>query len=181
MPQDHAVTETELFLHSRGAKPKVVMAALDAALHQIIDEHGLAGGGDLFVFVGECEEALGRPLETDNGCDDHEPVDVTLTVAVLELNRHRHIHVHHCRHIAVDVTFNGNDKRHKFAPNTTVEVVAEWARRKFRLDPTAAKEFVLQISGTTTQPRADQHLGDLVVADTCSVSFTLVKELTPQG
>ena len=50
-----------------------------------------------------------------------------------------------------------------------------------RLDPAAASEFVLQLSGTTDQPRPSQHLGELVEGGECTLSFELVKEMTPQG
>jgi hypothetical protein len=92
------------------------------------------------------------------------------------------VHRHHCRHVAVDVNFGGKTKRHKFSPATTVGVVTQWARKKFHnLDPAAAAEYVLQIVGTSTQPRSDEHLGELVGQTTCSICFDLVKEVTPQG
>ena len=59
--------------------------------------------------------------------------------------------------------------------------MTEWARHKFKLDPASAKEYVLQICGTTTQPRSDEHLGKLVAAPVCSLCFDLVKEVSPQG
>jgi hypothetical protein len=31
------------------------------------------------------------------------------------------------------------------------------------------------------QPRSDEHLGDLVQGESCSICFDLVKELTPKG
>ncbi|MFZ3327502.1 MAG: hypothetical protein WA231_17175 [Methylocella sp.] len=82
----------------------------------------------------------------------------------------------------VEVNFGGKTKRHKFSPATTIAVVTEWARKKFpNLDAAAAAEYVLQICGTTAQPRSDEHLGELVAAATCSICFDLVKEVTPQG
>ncbi|MGB8840128.1 MAG: hypothetical protein WCC64_03570, partial [Aliidongia sp.] len=95
---------------------------------------------------------------------------------------HRHVHCHHCWHVVVEVNFGGKTKRHKFSPATTIAVVTEWARKKFpNLDAAAAAEYVLQICGTTAQPRSDEHLGELVAAATCSICFDLVKEVTPQG
>lgn len=92
------------------------------------------------------------------------------------------MHCHHCWHVVVEVNFGGKTKRHKFSPATTIAVVTEWARKKFpNLDAAAAAEYVLQICGTTAQPRSDEHLGELVAAATCSICFDLVKEVTPQG
>jgi hypothetical protein len=79
------------------------------------------------------------------------------------------------------VNFSKDTKRHKFSPNTTVGVATDWARRKFHLDPAVAAEYVLQLCGATVQPRSDEHLGDLVHGDGCSLCFDLVKELTPKG
>ena len=52
---------------------------------------------------------------------------------------------------------------------------------KFHIDAAAAAEYVLQVTGSTEQPRADKHLGELVEKTKCAISFDLVKELTPQG
>ena len=135
----------------------------------------------LHIFVGECVEALKEADEVDDGADAHEPVDIELTLAVLEIHRHRHVHVHRCRHVGVGVNFGGKTKQHRFAPNTTVGIATDWARRKFHLDPAVAGEYALQVCGGPVQPRSDEHLGDLVQGDTCSLCFDLVKEMTPKG
>jgi len=175
--------ELELFVHSEGAKPKVVSAAPGEVLRDVLVRSGFIRPeqGEVSVFVGECDEALGEAEETEEGVDRHAPVDAGLTLEALELQRHRHIHCHRCRHIAVEVNFSGQTKRHKFSPAATVAVVTQWARKKFRLDPAAAAEYVLQICNTTDQPRSDVHLGELVQAPKCSICFDLVKEVTPQG
>jgi hypothetical protein len=167
-----------------GIKPLVVTAALSDSLREVLirAEMIAAGKDGIFVFVGECEEALKEPGEVEDGADQHEPVDIGLTLEVLEIHRHRHVHVHHCRHVVVEVNFGGKTKRHRFSPATTVGVVTEWGRKKFpNLDPAAVAEYVLEICGTTTQPRLTEHLGELVSATTCAICFNLVKEVTPQG
>jgi hypothetical protein len=136
---------------------------------------------ELLVFVSEWEEALTEPDEVENGEDAHVPVDFSLTIEALELHRHRHVHVHKCRRVAVEVHFNGGTKRHRFSPATTIAVVTQWARRKFKLDPAAGAEYVLQICDTTNQPRPSEHLGELVEPPVCAICFKLVKEITPQG
>ena len=122
-----------------------------------------------------------EPDEVENGEDAHVPVDFSLTIEALELHRHRHVHVHKCRRVAVEVQFNGGTKRHRFSPATTIAVVTQWARRKFKLDPAAGAEYVLQICDTTNQPRPSEHLGELVEPPVCAICFKLVKEITPQG
>jgi hypothetical protein len=176
--------EIEQFVHGQGIKPLVATAALGDTLREVLirvdmireDKDGI------FVFVGECEEALKEPAEIEDGVDVHEPVDIDFALEVLEIHRHRHVHVHHCRHVAVEVNFGGKAKKHRFSPATTIGTVTEWARKKFpNLDPAAVAEYVLEICGTTTQPRPTEHLGELVQGETCSLCFNLVKEVTPQG
>lgn len=177
------VRDIEHFVHAPGGKPKVAMGAAEETLREVLVRVEVIRqeADGLHVFVGECVEALDEADEVDDGIDAHEQVDIDLTLAVLEIHRHRHVHVHHCRHVAVAVHFGGKSKRHRFAPNTTVGVATDWARRKFHLDPAVAGEYVLQIAGSTVQPRSDEHLGDLVHGEVCELEVDLVKELTPKG
>ena|ERR1700683_5449162 len=176
-------SEIEHFIHAPGGNPKVAVAAAEDTLRDVLIRLEIIRDepGGLHIFVGECVEALDEGDEVDDGADRHSPVDIDLTLAILEIHRHRHIHVHRCRHVGVDVNFGGKTKRHRFSPNTTVGVATDWARRKFHLDPAVAGEYVLQVCGSPVQPRSDEHLGDLVQSDTCSLCFDLVKELTPKG
>jgi hypothetical protein len=175
--------ELELFIHSQGAKPKVVVARPHEILRDILvrTEVIKEGQDDLLVFVGEWEECLTEPDEIEDGEDRHEPIDVSMTIEVLEIHRHRHVHVHKCRRVAVEVNFTGRTKRHRFSPATTIAVVTRWARKKFKLDGAAGAEYVLQICKTTKQPRPSEHLGELVEPPACAICFDLVKEITPQG
>lgn len=175
--------ELEIFLHGTD-KPKVVVAKYGDVLHDVLLAADFLKKDDeeVFVFVGECDESLKHPHDEDDGEDDHKPAEIHLTLGVLDLCRHRHVHVHRCRRIAVEVNFGGKSKKHKFSPATTVGTVTEWARRKFRLDPASAAEYVLQICGATEQPRTGVHIGELVKKKSeCALCFDLVKEVTPQG
>jgi len=176
-------TELEFFLHGQGLKPKVISAAADDTMREVLVRAGIINEGqnEILVFVGECQEALADPDELEDGADQHLPVDANLTLEVLGIGHHRHVHCHACRHVASGINFGGKTKLHKFSPATTVGVVTQWARRKFRLDPAAAAEYVLQLCGTAEQPRSDKHLGELLERGTCSLCFDLVKEITPQG
>jgi hypothetical protein len=173
----------ELFIHSQGAKPKVAVAGPHEVLRDVLVRAEVITDGqkELLVFVSEWEEALTEPDEVENGEDTHVPVDLSVTIEALELNRHRHVHVHKCRRVAVEAHFNGATKRHRFSPATTIAVVTQWARKKFKLDPAAGAEYVLNICDTTKQPRPSEHLGELVETPVCAICFKLVKEITPQG
>jgi hypothetical protein len=175
--------EFELFVHVQGDKPKVVVVVPGDILRDVLARIGALGGGrdDMLVFVGESDDALKGPDDVEDGDDDHTPVDVGLTLEALGLRLRRHVHCHRCRRIAGEVNFGGKTIRRKFSPATTIGVVTEWARRKFRLDAAAAAEYVLQLVGTAEQPRSDVHLGELVTEPKCSLGFDLVKEVTPQG
>jgi hypothetical protein len=173
--------ELELFIHGRGAKPRSMVATPTETLHETLSRAGIIMDDETLVFVGECEEALAEPDEVEEGADVQAAVNVNLTLDVLEIELHRHVHCHTCRHVAVEVAFNGDTKRRRFSPSATICTVTQWARRKFRLDPTAAAEYVLQIVDTTEQPRSDKHLGELLEIGTCYLGLEFVREITPQG
>jgi hypothetical protein len=73
-------------------------------------------------------------------------------------------HLHRCRHIAVEVTFNGEIVHHRFGPGTTVNRVKKWA---------AEHEFGM-ISGSTDRPDPGTHLGAIVSCPDCRIAFDLV-------
>lgn len=177
-----AAKQLEIFLHGAGPKPKVVETASTDILMEVLVRVGAAtpGAADILVFVGEWDEALQEPEDVEDGADQHAPADVTKSLEDLALERHRHVHVHRCRHIAVKVNFM-KTKHHRFSPAATVATATAWARKKFHIDPATASEYVLQFCSNTKQPRADEHLGELVGAGDCSLCFDLVKEVTPQG
>ena len=173
----------EQFFHVHGHRPRALLGAPNETLREVLIRLEIHDArGDMFIFVGECDEALREPLGVEDGVDEHAPVDIDLTLEVLEIHRHRHVHRHGCRHIQVEVNFGGKTKRHKFSPATTIDVVAQWARKKFpNADAASIADFVLEVVDTKAQPRLDEHLGELVAASTCSIAFRLVKEITPQG
>lgn len=175
--------EVEFFVHGSDDKPKIVNGRSDEVLRDVLIRAGALreDDSDALVFIGECEQAREEPPETEDGADEHEPAEAGRTLHDLGVGRHCHVHVHRCRLIAVQVNFQNKKKYRRFSPAATVGTVANWARRKFHLDPATAPEYVLQICGTTAQPRSDTHLGELTKAPDCSLCFDLVKEVTPQG
>jgi hypothetical protein len=175
--------EIELFFHGEGEKSRVIRGKPQETLREVLVRWEIVDvvGDDIFVFIGQCEEALEDPLDVEDGADTHPPIDINLTLEVLELHKHRHVHRHRCRHVRVEVNFGGDTKRHRFSPATTIEVVTRWARRKFKLEGAAGDEYVLQICGTQEQPRSDVHLSQLTKFPDCGLCFNLVKEINPQG
>ena len=173
--------EKEFFVHTQGAKPQVIHAALDELLGEVLVRAGVIqeGQDDLLIFVGESDAALLEPDDIKDGIDEQSPVDANLPIEKLG-PQVRHIHCYGCPHVVVDVNFGAQTEQWKFSPATTVSVVTRWARRKLRLDDAAAADYVLRACGTNDQPRADTYLGELAAA-TCSLCFDLVKEVTPQG
>lgn len=173
----------EVFLHLSGKRPQAVTADREATLRTLLSQHGVQmhGTGDILVFVGECNDAIKAPDGDGNGADAHLPADLDRTLDELDVDKHRHIHCHFCPEIVTTVNFAGKVLNRKFSPAATVEVATQWSRMNLRLDAASASEFVLQLSGTTEQPRPGQHLGELVQDGECTLSFELVKEMTPQG
>lgn len=179
-----ATQDFEIFVHGQGANPVVVAASSSEILRDVLVRAGMVPAGEtsaIFVFVGESDEALREAGDVEGGVDQHAPVDANQTLDALGIRAHHHVHHHRCRHIAVDVNFGSNTKHRRFSPATTIAVVTAWARKKFKLDPAAAHEYRLQICQTTSTPRDDVHLGELVGAPKCAICFDLVKEVTPQG
>lgn len=85
------------------------------------------------------------------------------------------VHVHRCREVEVQVTFNGETVRHRFAPGSTVARVKKWAaEKKFGMTPQEASEHVLQLSGTQQRPDPNVHIGRLTDCPKCLVTFDLV-------
>ena len=171
----------EIFIHGPGIQPKVASVKGDNVLLEVLEAEGVPGVRDegVLVFVDECGDALDEAIEIEDGEDKHEPCDARRTIAEIAIKSGTHVHVHKCRRILVTVTYNGVDKKHKFSPATTISTATKWAKRKFKIDPTS--DFVLQISGTKTVPRQNEHLGDLVIGGVCTLSFDLVTEVNPQG
>ncbi|MGH7618152.1 MAG: hypothetical protein ACREPM_13060, partial [Gemmatimonadaceae bacterium] len=83
----------------------------------------------------------------------------------------------------VKVFFNGRTIERQFPPAATIGKVTHWAvgKKGFNLDAADAVEHVLQISGSTQRPDEDEHLGTLVNAPTCTVSFDLVPKQRVEG
>lgn len=174
-------TVRELFLHCHDAKPQVIHAAPDEKLLDVLVRAGTIDKpqDSLHVFVGESDEALHKPDDTEDRADHHGPVDLTLPIDNLD-PQEQHIHCYICQQVTVDVNFGDQTEQRKFSPVTTLGIVTAWACRKFRIDDAASADCVLRVCGTGEQPRPDKYLGELAQKG-CSLCLNLAKELTPQG
>jgi hypothetical protein len=97
-------------------------------------------------------------------------------------NRSR-LHFHRCRSIAVTVHFNGQSRQRSFGPSASIAKVFDWivGSHGFGLTRTDAVEHVLQLSGTSTRPDEDVHVGTLTSAPVCEASFDLVPKRRVEG
>ena len=166
----------ELYLHGAG-HPQVISARLNETLREVLERLNALPEEGQFVFIGESDEAIHNP-EAES--DLHEPINIELTLEQLELHKHMHVHTHAIHRVEVEVYYNGHKKR-RFSPATTIETVTAWAKKKFNIDPSAGADLVLSLRPNNTQPRQDEHLGDLLVPGSCELVFDLVREITPQG
>jgi hypothetical protein len=108
--------------------------------------------------------------------DASEPLDPNAVVPANEPGKPLRLHVHRCRSVTADVTFNGRTVEHRFGPGTTVQTVKRWATGDagFKMTEADAAEHVLQLTGTTTRPEPDTHIGALTTGGECRVRFDLV-------
>ena len=109
-------------------------------------------------------------------------MDTATTVIEAELRHRSHVHVNRCTRVKTSVTFNGVTKEREFHVSTRIERVFDWAvsKKGFNLTPTDATEHTLQVTGTTIQPDAGDHIGSFV-KDHCTVSFGLVAKIRNEG
>lgn len=172
----------DIFVHAHGRDPVVASVEDTDKLADVLERLGFGGKdfADAPVFVGESEDVL-KDIDAEDAEDTVEAVDKKKSIGELGLTKHRHVHLAHCKRVKVEVHYGVKTKRRKVAPSTTVKTLTDWARKAFKLDPASAAEYVLQIAGTTMQPRGDAHVGELTTAPICAVSFDLIKEVTPQG
>lgn len=166
----------EIYLHGKGM-PLIVMANGADTLHSLLAGADALPASDEFVFIGESHNEIVAG-ETE---DRHHPANIGCTLIDLGLGRHGHVHTRAVHRVHVEVRFNGQAVEHRFSPATTVERVTNWAKRGLGLDPHASADLVLVQEPAKTQPRPNQHLGELLERREHSLTFDLVREITPQG
>jgi len=162
----------EVFLQVEGTKDILLVEVAENGtvrdLLLVATEHGKHLGNNetpSMVFIEDAEDVL----ELD---DLFENAGI----------RHRgHVHIHRCHRIEVSVIFNGKQVSKAFPPSATVGRVKKWAAREFGMSEKDASEHVLQVSGTSTSPHEDIHIGTLVTHPVCHISFDLVPKVRIEG
>ena len=89
--------------------------------------------------------------------------------------------VHRCRHITVDVRYDGETKQHKFSPAATVLRVLHWAVGKngFNLDENTTAKANLILPGTEQPLPKDAMIGRYAPHPGCAVTLDLtLKDFT---
>ncbi len=171
--------EIELFLHGPGHRPQVISALVNEPLRLVLERNGRLPGEGQHVFVGETLMAIERP---DSDEDDHQPVAILdITIAELDLPRLKHIHSGAPHRLKVEVLYNGERHSRRFSPATTVGTVLAWAKKRFKIDPAAGANLILELEPNKVHPAANQHLGELPRQDCDELKFKLVAEINPQG
>lgn len=84
------------------------------------------------------------------------------------------VHLHRCKKVNVTVQFAGRAELHEFQPATTIGHIRQWAGHKLGMQSNDIAEHILQLSGSTTQPDIDVHVGTIAKCPACSVDFDLV-------
>ena len=79
--------EIEIFVHGQGAKPTVVTASSGEVLRDVLARAGVIETAAIFVFVGECDDALREADDVEDGVDEHAPVDANQTLDALGCRR----------------------------------------------------------------------------------------------
>lgn len=149
----------------------LVEVAEDGTVHDLLQaaieqgKHLSGNDASAMVFIEDAEEVL--------------ELDHPLEKAGI---RHRgHVHIHRCRHIEVSVTFNGKKITRAFPPSATIGRIKKWAAKEFGMSEKDASEHVLQVTGTTSTPDEDTHVGTLVTHPNCQISFDLVPKVRIEG
>ena len=132
----------------------------EAELHKALSNAGIPAAPELFVFIDEAEEPIGR--------EGNHPVS--------GIKHGARVHVARCRRIKTTVNFVERTVEREFSPGTRVRRVKAWAVDEFKLNHKDGAEHVLQICNSTERPASDTPLHALVHGQDCTVCFDLVPE-----
>lgn len=162
----------ELFLQGEGIpEVQLIRVRQDGTVRDLLDAARESGVG-----VAQNDDAIIVLLEDE---ENELALDSRLKDAGI---KHRsRVHVHRCRRVGVTVNFNGTSRENQFPSSKTIAKVKRWADDQFGLKGVDATEHALQISGTSTRPDEDTHLGVLVSYPNCKISFDLVPKKRVEG
>ena len=163
--------EIELFLQGEGIRDIVLIQVSKGG--RVGDVLAAARAAGLSVA-----EGVALSLE-----DEESAMDLEALIGSTSIRHRSRVHVHRCRKVAVTVSFNGVQKAETFPSAATMKRVKQWAvgKKGFEMSDVDAAEHVLQLSGSSERPDEDIHIGTLVQAPHCSVSFDLVPKVRVEG
>ena len=164
----------EVFVQAEGSQEiKIVKVGASATVADLLEEVVKAG-----MLEDSRKNAAVCLLEDSDVA--LRPGDTLTSAKIIHRSR---VHVHRCHRVDVTIYFNAANKNRLFSPSATIATVTAWAvgKQGFNLTPTDAVEHVLQLSGSTSRPDEDAHLGTLTAAPHCAVSFDLVPKRRVEG
>lgn len=158
----------EVFLQSEGRRAvdavEVPEGATVGDLLQAARERGLADD-DADVLLEDADDAL----------------DADTPLADAGVGVGAQVHIGRRRKVAVTVQFETRSVEARLAPSRRVLRVLKRALKHFEIPRSEAKEYALQLCGTTDRPDLDVHLGALASGPEASVCFDLVLKNRVQG
>lgn len=136
---------------------------------------------------------LDRPIAEIVVVDDHEciwiegtvePIDVHLTLREIGIEQDQQIvhgHRNRCRNVNVEVTYVGMMKKTIVPPNSSLQVLLEWAVREFSIDSSSAVDMVFRAVGSPVDLDPSVDVGTLVGKTGCEVRLELIPGETHAG
>jgi hypothetical protein len=114
------------------------------------------GPGPWFLFTEDADEPLPKGAKA-------KPQDGGLF-----------LHQSRCRRVTAVVRYAGRSVQDHIGPGATLGKIKRWAEKQFGIGAADAAELALQIAGTDDRPDEATHVGSLVMAPACAVTFDLL-------
>jgi hypothetical protein len=164
--------EIDIYVHTHeGADPKLVKAAEDSSVQQLIDTITAASG-----LKSNPDEKVLLFLE-----DNDEPLETHRKLSECEIRHRHHVHCHRCHRIMVSVFYN-EEKHTTFPPSAMVKRVLKWAIKEFKLTPADAADKILVLQGSAKDElQLDAHIGSFARPHQCSVNLCLTAPVEVHG
>lgn len=152
----------QIYVHRPRQETVFFEAANDAAVQELLDEHG---GGQAWLE------------------NQEEPLAPEATLREVGVSDRAHVHVGSCKRVHVRVRYAGKAPiEHDFPPATTIEHVFQWATGKhgFELTETERAKHTLGICDTSTEADRSDHVGTFADEE-CRVCFDLAPKERFEG
>lgn len=160
----------EVYVHGdQSPEPRLISVGETTTIQEIAKiavDSGVSSGGevDIQVFLVDEDSPL-TPGNEAGGCG---------------IKHRHHIHCHRCRQIQVSVNYNGELKKHSFAPSVKGKRILDWALDAFHLTGVDAANKVLRVNATVEVDPED-HIGSFAKFPECSVVLSLTAVVRVEG